>query len=53
MRRITGTNLYSFAKCPRLAALDLSVDKKERRDWHPWEEFSAKRGRDFEDRAAG
>lgn len=50
MRRITGTNLYSFAKCPRLAALDLSIDKKERREWHPWEEFSAKRGRDFEER---
>ena len=23
MRRITGTHLYSYAKCPRLAALDL------------------------------
>ena len=49
MRRITGTHVYSYAKCPRLAALDLSLPKSERRVWHPWEEFAAKRGRDFED----
>lgn len=50
MRRITGTHLYSYAKCPRLAALDLSLDKSERRPPHAWEEFSMQRGRDFEDR---
>ena len=49
MRRITGTHVYSYAKCPRLAALDLSLPKSERRVWHPWEEFAAKRARDFED----
>lgn len=49
MKRITGTHVYSFAKCPRLAALDLHRDRKDRRPPHPWEEFAAKRGRDFED----
>ena len=50
MRRITGTHVYSYAKCPRLAALDLSLDRSERRAPHAWEEFSMQRGRDFEDR---
>ncbi|MGE3173856.1 MAG: TM0106 family RecB-like putative nuclease [Planctomycetota bacterium] len=49
MRRITGTHLYSFAKCPRLAALDLTRERAERRPPTPWEEFAARRGRDFED----
>ncbi|MEQ1632049.1 MAG: TM0106 family RecB-like putative nuclease [Planctomycetota bacterium] len=49
MRRITGTHVYSYAKCPRLAALDLSLPKSDRRPFHPWEEFAAARGRDFED----
>ena len=48
MKRITGTSFYSFAKCPRLAALDLHLDRKERRPPHPWEEFVARRGREFE-----
>ncbi|HEB52179.1 MAG TPA: TM0106 family RecB-like putative nuclease [bacterium] len=48
-RRITGTHVYSFAKCAHLAALDLHLPRSERRAPHPWEEFAAKRGRDFED----
>ncbi len=50
MRRITGTHIYSYAKCPRLVALDLSLDRTERRPPHAWEEFAMQRGRDFEDR---
>lgn len=49
MRRITGTHVYSYVKCPHLAALDLRLPRSERRPSHPWEEFAAKRGRDFED----
>ncbi|MCR9244241.1 MAG: TM0106 family RecB-like putative nuclease [bacterium] len=49
MRRITGTHVYSYVKCPRLAALDLHLSRKERRPATEWEEFAAKRGRDFED----
>ncbi len=48
MRRITGTHVYSYVKCPRLAALDLHLSRSERRPPHPWEEFAAQRGRDFE-----
>ncbi|GAB4143163.1 MAG: hypothetical protein Fur0037_10740 [Planctomycetota bacterium] len=48
MRRITGTHVYGYAKCPRLAALDLSLPRERRRPPHPWEEFAARRGRDFE-----
>ncbi len=48
MKRITGTHVYSFAKCPRLAALDLHLDRAERRAALPWEEFAARRGREFE-----
>jgi predicted RecB family nuclease len=48
MRRLTGTHVYSYVKCPRLAALDLHVSRSERREPHPWEEFAARRGRDFE-----
>ncbi|MEC7583817.1 MAG: TM0106 family RecB-like putative nuclease [Planctomycetota bacterium] len=49
MKRSTGTHVYSFAKCQRLAALDLTLSRRERRDPTPWEAFAAKRGRDFED----
>ncbi|MBL8754901.1 MAG: TM0106 family RecB-like putative nuclease, partial [Planctomycetes bacterium] len=49
-RRITGTHVYSYLKCPRLAALDLHLPRAERRPPHPWEEFAAQRGRDFEAR---
>ena len=49
MKRSTGTHVYSFAKCQRLAALDLTLSRSERRDPTPWEAFAAKRGRDFED----
>ena len=48
MRRLTGTHVYSYVKCPRLAALDLHTERRERRAPHPWEEFAARRGRDFE-----
>lgn len=48
MRRITGTHVYSYVKCPRLAALDLHLSRAERRASTEWEEFAAKRGRDFE-----
>lgn len=48
MRRITGTHVYSYVKCPRLAALDLHLSRADRRASHPWEEFAAQRGRDFE-----
>ncbi|MGC6488645.1 MAG: TM0106 family RecB-like putative nuclease [Planctomycetota bacterium] len=49
MRRITGTHVYSYVKCPHLAALDLRLPRSARRPAHPWEEFAARRGRDFED----
>ena len=49
MRRITGTHVYSYVKCRHLAALDLHLPRSERRAPHPWEEFAARRGRDFED----
>jgi len=49
MRRITGTHVYSYVKCPHLAALDLRLPRSERRPAHPWEEFAAQRGREFED----
>lgn len=48
MRRLTGTHVYSYVKCSRLAALDLHLPRSERREPHPWEEFAAQRGRDFE-----
>jgi predicted RecB family nuclease len=48
MRRLTGTHVYSYVKCPRLAALDLHLPRSERRPPHEWEEFAAQRGRDFE-----
>lgn len=48
MRRITGTHVYSYVKCPRLAALDLHLSRSERRPPTEWEEFAAQRGRDFE-----
>lgn len=48
MRRITGTHVYSYVKCPHLAALDLHLARSERRAPTEWEEFAAKRGRDFE-----
>ena len=31
MRRITGTHVYSYVKCPHLAALDLQLSRSERR----------------------
>ena len=48
MKRITGTHVYSYAKCPRLAALDLSQRRDQRREPTPWEQFAIQRGRDFE-----
>lgn len=48
MRRLTGTHVYSYAKCRRLAALDLLLDRAERRPPTAWEEFAARRGREFE-----
>lgn len=48
MRRLVGTHVYSYVKCPRLAALDLHLPRSERRPPHPWEEFAARRGREFE-----
>ncbi|MFY9344254.1 MAG: TM0106 family RecB-like putative nuclease [Planctomycetota bacterium] len=48
MRPITGTHVYSYVKCPRLAALDLHLPRSERRPATEWEEFAAQRGRDFE-----
>ncbi|MFO1076275.1 MAG: TM0106 family RecB-like putative nuclease [Planctomycetota bacterium] len=48
MRRITGTHVYSYVKCPRLAALDLHLPRSERRPATAAEEFAAARGRDFE-----
>lgn len=49
MRRITGTHVYSYVKCPHLASLDLYLKRADRREPTAWEEFAAKRGRDFED----
>lgn len=48
MRRITGTHVYSYVKCPHLAALDLRLSRADRRPPTEWEEFAARRGRDFE-----
>lgn len=48
MRRITGTHVYSYVKCRHLAALDLHLPRSERRPPTEWEEFAARRGRDFE-----
>lgn len=48
MRRLTGTHVYSYVKCPHLAALDLHLSRAERRPPTEWEEFAAQRGRDFE-----
>ena len=48
MRRLTGTHVYSYVKCARLAALDLHLPRSDRRPAHEWEEFAAQRGRDFE-----
>jgi predicted RecB family nuclease len=48
LRRITGTHVYSYVKCPHLAALDLHLPRSARRPSHPWEEFAAQRGRDHE-----
>lgn len=48
MRPLTGTHVYSYVKCPRLAALDLHLPRAARRQPEPWEEFAAQRGRDFE-----
>jgi predicted RecB family nuclease len=48
LKRITGTHVYSYAKCPRLAALDLSQRRDLRREPTPWEQFAIQRGRDFE-----
>jgi uncharacterized protein len=45
--------VYSYVKCPRLAALDLHVARTERRPPSPWEEFAAQRGRDFEAQFVG
>src|SRR5687767_6845722 len=53
MRRLTGTHVYSYVKCPRLAALDLHLSRAERRPPSPWEEFAAQRGRDFETQFVG
>jgi len=48
VKRLTGTHVYSHVKCPRLAALDLHLDRSERRPMSPWDEFAARRGREFE-----
>lgn len=48
VRPITGTHVYSYVKCPHLAALDLRLPRSERRPGHEWEEFAKQRGRDFE-----
>lgn len=48
MKRLTGTHVYSYLKCPQLAALDLALDREQRRPPQPWEEFVARRGREFE-----
>jgi len=53
MRRLTGTHVYSYVKCPRLAALDLHLSREQRRLPAPWEEFAAQRGRDFETQFVG
>ena len=53
MRRLTATHVYSYVKCPRLAALDLHLARSERRPPTPWEEFAAQRGRDFETQFIG
>jgi predicted RecB family nuclease len=50
VKHITGTSVYSYVKCPRLAELDLHLDRRERRAPTPWEEFAARRGREFEAR---
>ncbi len=50
MKRITGTHLYTFLKCPRAVALDMHGDRDQRRPFTEAEEFSLQRGRDLESR---
>lgn len=50
MKRITGTNIYSMFKCPRMVALDLHADRSLRREVRAEEEFLLQRGRDHESR---
>ncbi len=48
MRRITGTTIYSYVACPRLAELDLHQDRARRRPLTAAEELVRQRGRDLE-----
>lgn len=48
MKRITGTHVYSYLRCPRAVALDLHEDPALRRQPTPWEEHLLARGRSVE-----
>jgi len=50
VRRITGTHLYTYPKCPRAVDLDFHGDRERRRAPTELEEFVLQRGRDLEDR---
>lgn len=50
MKRITGTSVYTYPKCPRAVALDFHGDREQRRPPTEVEEFVLRRGRDLEDR---
>ena len=48
MKRITGTHIYTYPRCPRAVALDLHGDPAQRRASTPWEEMMLARGRQVE-----
>ena len=48
MKRITGTHVYTYPRCPRNVALDLYGDRNLKRPSTPWEELVLARGREFE-----
>ena len=50
MARLTGTHIYTFAKCPRAVALDLHGDPAQRRELTAHEAQLLARGREHEAR---
>ncbi len=49
MKRLTGTHVYTYSKCPQAVALDLHEDRELRRPPTEVEEFVLRRGRVLED----
>jgi predicted RecB family nuclease len=54
VKRITGTHIYTYPRCPRAVSLNLHGDPDQRRENTPWEEMVLARGRQVEaDHVAG